>query len=654
MNSSQQLLAASPREWGAVYTPPDIARQMVRACLVPLLRERSVNDAEPVTVLDPACGEGAFLAALLDAFCEWYLPQCSAEPCKYAAWLQAGAGALELTSAARSRIAQVHLFGVDIDPLAIRRLHGHLCGAIDGSSLEHAGADQRISPANVHCGDALLGDGWEKPSGSPRDSHAQAISSRPVAIEYPAEAEQATIVIGASVPMESQSPARPLHWREAFPAVAQRGGFDLIIGNPPYLREKNAKPLFDRIAATELGRWREPRMDLWYYFVHRSLDLLKPGGMLSFIVNSYWTASSGARKLIDRLQSETMLEEIRLLDAAPVFSGVSGRHMIFRLKRSRATATSRTVVISPLSAPEVWELPHTEVFQHGRLVLAPPDAAPSLFRNCRPLSDFYRTRQGMAENPPRINRRLNQEFGGIYRPGEGVFVLTAGEVELLGLSVEERQLLRPYYETASLGRYRLPTEPTHWVLYLCRKSAPSLANLPAIARHLGRFRPILDRRRETQLGLCAWWHLHWPRDERIFTQPRILSVQMGAVPQFTLAEQPTYAGFSVNMILPKDKGGLELSALTGILNSSLAAAWFERHAKHRGVKLDISAGVLKQFPLPPRHAELEQTLSAAVRERQSLSCEQATRQDDRKASRIAALETHLDQTVTCLYQSDGS
>ena len=61
--------------------------------------------------------------------------------------------------------------------------------------------------------------------------------------------------------------------------------------------------LFDRIAGSPLGkRWRQARMDLWYYFLHRGLDLLRPGGRLAFVVNSYWTASSGARRLIDRLK----------------------------------------------------------------------------------------------------------------------------------------------------------------------------------------------------------------------------------------------------------------------------------------------------------------------------------------------------------------
>ena len=73
--------------------------------------------------------------------------------------------------------------------------------------------------------------------------------------------------------------------------------YDIIIGNPPYRRELGTKSLLDRIAITSLGRrWRTARMDLWYYFVHRGLELLADDGILSFIVSGYWTAGSGAGK----------------------------------------------------------------------------------------------------------------------------------------------------------------------------------------------------------------------------------------------------------------------------------------------------------------------------------------------------------------------
>src|SRR5208283_4151806 len=120
-----------------------------------------------------------------------------------------------------------------------------------------------------------------------------------------------------------------MDFSDAFPEVIKRGGFDLVVGNPPYRRELDFKYLMDDIARTEFGlRYRSPRMDLWYYFVHRGLELLKPSGMLSFIVNAYWTAGTGAQKLIASLRDTAHIDEILSLGKLNVFQGVSGQHMI--------------------------------------------------------------------------------------------------------------------------------------------------------------------------------------------------------------------------------------------------------------------------------------------------------------------------------------
>lgn len=442
-----------------------------------------------------------------------------------------------------------------------------------------------------------------------------------------------------SEPSEEHATAgpNPINWQRDFPAAFAAGGFDIIIGNPPYVRERNAKPLFDALGATELGRkWREARMDLWYYFVHRSLDLLRPGGILTFIVNSYWMSSRGAGKLIERLQQETSFEEIVLLENARVFKDVAGRHMIFRLRKTGALPATCRVV----TASEEYTILRDELFQPGRLVVARPDPGQAIFSNRASLGEWYDTRQGMAENPPAINRRLHREFSGHFPVGMGVFVLQSDEVDRLNLCAAERALLRAYYDTSAVGRYRISSEPSHQVLYLSRLTAASLEELTNIAAHLERFRPILERRREVQSGKIAWWHLHWPRDEQIFVRPRILSVQMGKRPQFAFVERLTFVGFSINVILAKAEGAFPLDVLCGILNSNLALTWFDRHAKRRGINLEINAHLLRQFPLPGRDSEIERLIGELVRERQRV-------QDETPPA--ARLEGEIEGLVSRLY-----
>ncbi len=583
ISTISRMTAAQRREWGSFYTPSPIVNFMAESCLRGALRQRG-------RILDPACGDGMFLIGAAQEL----------------------ASGRRLRAAGRLEIVRRRLFGVDVDSAAIADARRRLSAWIAPHNDELAAEANRVLGANLRVGNSLIGADFTASSAAD-DGFC---------------------------------------WRNAFPHVADAGGFDLVLGNPPYRRELAAKTLFDTIADTPLGRqWRQPRMDLWYYFLHRGLDLLKPDGRLCFIVNSYWTASRGAVKMIERLQRETTLEEVLLLGNRKIFDGVAGRHMILRLRKSIRRRSCRVVSLENPdrefprshrdvdSVAEVHEIEQADLDTAGRLTLSPSPGHAAVFDDCRRLGDEFDTAQGMAENPPRINRRLAAAFDGAYEIGEGVFVLTHEEVGGLHLNSNERRLLRPYFETSALDRFAVPGRASHQVLYLTRDTAPSLERLPNISRHLSRFRRILERRRETRAGHNAWWHLHWPRRERIFTEPAVLSLQMGRVPRFVFAAAPTYVGFSVNLILEKSPGGLSLEALTGILNSAVAADWFARHAKRRGVNLELNLNVLRQFPLPPRDERRERQLAKLVDARQA----------NGPPARCAQQEARIDKIVAGLY-----
>jgi len=617
------------RERGSYYTPPAIVRAMLGSCLQPLLVNATADDRLDLRVLDPACGDGAFLLAAFDVMESWYRSRSNTYRIASLGPTMADEGDEELTAAQRLQIVRRHLFGVDIDRAAVARLVKRLGARIAARPNRNRAVAAAIR-ANIRHADALTGPDWHT-------------------AQFPHASQCGTVEA-----VLQRGDAQPLDWKKAFGNVSKQGGFDVIIGNPPYRRELNAKALFDRLERTELGRkWRQARMDLWYYFLHRSLDLVRPGGAVSFIVNSYWTSSTGAGKLIDRLERETEIEEVVLLGDGPIFDDVSGRHMIFRLQKRAAFAdanrslcrvtdlSDRTVgldvaleelaktkwaeaespvkVASPRDANRsAYNIPQGSLIHHGQLLLGRPRKWLTRLENRSPLEELYEVRQGMAENPPSISRRIATEFGERYRVGEGVFVLTAAELAALELSEEESLFVRPYYQTSAVGRYRLPPLPSHFVLYLTRYTAPTVEHCPQIVRHLERFRPILERRRETQRGTVKWWQLHWPRAERIFTEPRILSVQMSRRPTFAHATRSTFVGFSLNLILSRCEASPPLTVLTAILNSKLADEWFAQHAKRRGVRLELNGCNLKRFPLPPRCRETEAEISRLAIFRQEL------------------------------------
>ena len=581
----KQTVSSRRRSLGSYYTPEWIAHAMVARCPV-------TNEAGQFPpswrMLDPACGDGAFVLAVLEHF---------------------GRVVSDRLSLVRECV-----FGVDADPVAIDSLRERVTAWI-GCDPANDEEVQRVLAANFRCGDAILGPDWV-------DSETEFLEPVQV-LRRDSSRRRDGLALN---PQDSPT----IHWLAAFPHIAADGGFDLVIGNPPYRRELNAKADFDRIAASPLGRrWRRARMDLWHYFLHRGLDLLKPGGTLCYIVNSYWTGSTAAKPLTDRLASETTMDEIILFGASKLFRDVSGRHMIFRARKGlNAGATCQIVDLSDVAVVGLEEeltrpsliraVSQQDLWRGGRLRIGAVDSRGGLPDGGPLLGEVFEVRQGIAENPPFVTKAVATELGDLSRAGRGVFVLTEAEVESLGMSVRERSLLRPYYALSTVERFRLASQPSHWLLYLTKLTASTLEELPRIASHLERYRAVLERRREVVSGAIGWWHLHWPREERLFTSPRVLCVQMGHVPRFVLAERPTFVGFSQHVIVerttpfsirPPESGRPSLAALAAILNSSPARRWFEEHAKRRGANLDISGSVLKQFPLPSRCcAELDMQL----------------------------------------------
>jgi len=539
---------------GVHYTPACIVDYMVRETL-------GTADSES-TVLDPSCGDGAFLTAAFERLCQGH-PR-GKQP------------------AERRRIASGQIFGVDVDAGAVQAARLRLARM----ALGERAADSDIAEfadqleGNVKVGNAVLGP--ELRAKTPPEVTAQIDDG--------------------------------FDWRREFPAVfackdAREDGFDLILGNPPYRRERGFQAELAQIAATPFGeRWHAARMDLWYYFLHRGLEVLRPGGRLSFIVSAYWLAGRGAEKLIGELRQHVQIEEIFSLGRLPVFPRVAGQHLMLRIAKQTPRAPScirqaredEPLELQLIEPPAAWFKTAEQLFVGGQVDLAPPaDRVLARLAELPLLGTLGRVRQGIAENPATINRKTNERHGNRWTIGEGVFSLGPQEVQALDLSPDEAGLLRPYHDFADIGRHRLAA-PSRTLIYSTPKTWPELSQRLRLAAHLERFRPVLEARREVQRGTIGWWHLHWPRAESLWQSGKILVPQFGSRPAFVAAPGPAYVPFSVNVFVPHTMPhDWELDYLAGVLGSRLLWTWFKHHAKLRGSGLEINGHVLARAPIRP-------------------------------------------------------
>jgi len=638
---------------GIFYTPQLVIDYIVEQTLGPRLLPSKTDQFPSLTILDPAAGCGAFLVAafryLLNRYREWCTNQHSSVDSNDILPSTSGP---KLTYALCEQILLCSIHGVDLDSAAMETTRRILwltmlkMSAGDFTHEQSLAAWDRLTK-NLKCGHSLLGRDFLTP--------ATNVTSSPDAKQF--------------------------DWPREYPQIADHGGFDLIVGNPPYRRELHFKRELDQIAASTLGQFREARMDLWYYFVHRGIALLKQGGTLSFITTAYWLHGAGADKLTAALQDGVHLDELFLLRDQPIFHGVTSQHVIFRLTKRNCDAPTRIKAVprlsqtvgqvlgSVMSAARFYMKEKPELFQARRLDVW-PSAKQFLEKMSRHpgLVSLGSIRQGIAENPATINRRTIERFRqdaseNNWIPGDGVFSLTAPEVQSLHLDDRETRLLRPYHDLCDLGRYWAAAVPSRQLIYSTRHTCPDIAAFPRLHQHLHQYRRIMESRRETKVSHNQWWHLHWPREERIWNSPKLVVLQMAKRPSFSPAFGPMSVSFSVNVFLPAAETREDLRYLCGLLNSRVLWAWLDHHAKHRGIGLELNGYILQQAPIRridfanSLDVERHDQLVSLVDERIAMECrliEESDAPNRPTPAGIDLLEDQIDNAVATLYGLDSA
>ncbi|MCD6218668.1 N-6 DNA methylase, partial [bacterium] len=659
---------------GVYYTPAYIVDYIVENTVGKLCGGKKPKDIAKLKILDPACGSGSFLLGAFQYLLDYHLKYYTDEMDKTGkvpkppsqtgkgkkkrdrqAIYQGQDGGWYLTTTEKKRILLNNIYGVDIDSQAVEVTKLSLLLKV----LENENKDtlhqqmflikERALPDlsdNVKCGNSLI------------------------ASDFYTQSEQ-TLMFDD----EEQYRINAFDWDVEFPDImkGRNPGFDAVIGNPPYRRELDYKHLMDEIAKTKFGqKYRAPRMDLWYYFIHRSLELLKTGGQLSFIVNAYWVAATGSEKLIKTLREKAQIDEIFFFKKLRVFTNVSGQHMIIRITNNNDKNTTLIKLVEPTS--EISAEPfvtgnssvnefmkaHDQLFTENKVDLEPPAGELLSKIGKWPILNLLgKVRQGIAENPSVINRKTNEKFGNIWEIGEGVFTIRPENVKKLNLSKTEKKLLRAYHDLCDLGRYQIASKPSFFIIYSTRYTCPDINRYPKIRDHLKRFKVIMNARRETQKGSNKWWHLHWPRDEEIWKSAKIMSIQMGKRPMFVPSLNPVYVPFSVNVFLPYQETREHIHYITGVLNSRLIFKWYQHYAKRRGVGLEINGNVLSKTPIrtidftdpadKARHDKMVKLVSNMLTLHKRIQESKTPHEREMIQRRIVATDRQIDNLVYELY-----
>jgi len=260
---------------GVYYTPTYIVDYVVKNTVGKLLENKTPKQGAKFRIVDPACGSGSFLIGayqyLLTWHRDWYVDH---DPKKWATGRNPGlyrgmGGEWKLTTAERKRILLQNIYGVDIDPQAVETTKlSLLLKVLEGESEQTLATQlrfyhERALPdlgRNIKCGNSLIG----------QDFYYQA------ELRFPDEEEQYRI--------------NAFDWdgKDGFPEIMKAGGFDAVIGNPPWIsltgrfrNEIHSEEEIRYLISHFEGNTYMPNM--YEYFAAQGLNLTSRNGWFSFI-----------------------------------------------------------------------------------------------------------------------------------------------------------------------------------------------------------------------------------------------------------------------------------------------------------------------------------------------------------------------------------
>lgn len=278
---------------GVYYTPEYIVRYIVDNTVGKLIEGKTPSETQEMRFADIACGSGSFLLGVYDTLLRYHTAFYNRTKRNQTEGIKAGCiqrpdGALQLSLLQKRQILLNNIYGVDIDPQAVevaqlslylKLLEDETIASAHQQQLE---MKQGLLPSlskNIVCGNSLIG--WD-------------------------------ILEGKLFESGEERKLNPMNFEDAFPEVMKRGGFDAIVGNPPYgfhqIHNEIVKPYFKKHYSSSEGSYEH-----YFLFYEASLRLLRAGGLHGFIVPVTWLTIPSAGGLRTFILTQFSIRQIAWL-----------------------------------------------------------------------------------------------------------------------------------------------------------------------------------------------------------------------------------------------------------------------------------------------------------------------------------------------------
>lgn len=465
---------------GVYYTPDFIVEYLVKNTLGKLLEGRTLDFARTVKILDPACGSGSFLLQAYQFLCDWYLRFYQEKQPNSKAIYQTESKVWKLTMDTRKQILIDSIFGVDIDPQAVEVTRLSLLLKILEGERQLKFLQKHILPdlgSNIKCGNSLV------------DSDISRFGASTSELEA----------------------VNPFNWNDEFPYQMKQGGFDIVIGNPPYIRNQLLNKSSTEYLAEEY-QIAKGNYDIYGLFIERALRLLSKRGRLGFIVPNKFFTSNYGEELRKLLAEKPQVERIVNFEDAQLFKKRSTyTALLFVVPTKQETveyiglgheyeyggvANVKVALSNPLKFSELKLTKGGQQWQFaegfGASLIKRLSKDYDLFSDLKPQPDVF---QGLKTSADKqylitVDRRQDGLIYGKNGKGEAVVI--------------EEAAVKPVVRGEQVKAYFIETDPEYCIVYPYRQNKSNKAELidaatlktewPRTWKYLNQVRTILGAR----------------------------------------------------------------------------------------------------------------------------------------------------------------
>jgi len=535
---------------GVYYTPAYIVDYIVENTVGALLKDRTPAEAAKLRILDPACGSGSFLVGAYQYLLDWHVKYYSEHPQQYRNRRRETADGMILTAAEKRRILCNNIYGVDLDQNAVEVSKLSLLLKMLENENDASGrqtlmfaAGGRILPDlsdNIKWGNSLIGsDFFRGPQARLFDNEEEMLKVK--AFDWAGDA--------------------------GFGDIMAAGGFDAVIGNPPYVRMEEFKDIKPYLRSKYTIH--ADRMDLYGYFIEKEHELLRDGGAFGMIVSNKFIKARYGKGLRKYLATNANLIEIFDLAGLPVFSGATVRTVIILSTKGTDRGNVRYVPVMPVedfetindSSRELTFVRDKSSYRIGHEQIAGDNwsfAPPQVYKLLNRLQELNQALVDFIAPLPVCR--------GVVSGLTDAFVIDdATRRSIIENNPEAGEIIEPLLNGRDIRKYRINYNKK-FLLYTYH--GVQIKRYPAIEQHLSQFRERLEKRATKQ----EWYELQQPqfRFSEYMDMPKIIFPDIGTTTRFAL-DTTGYYGTNTTYFLP-----LTDKYLLGILNSQLAQFYFEQ------------------------------------------------------------------------------